>query len=49
LEVTGERDIVLKVEVSTPVELNQVIESIRSLRGVEETYTMLVLKRLSNT
>jgi len=48
LEVTGERDIVLKVEVSTPVELNQVIENIRSFRGVEETYTVLVLKKLSN-
>ena len=48
MEVTGERDIVLKVEVSTPVELNQVIENIRSFRGVEETYTVLVLKKLSN-
>jgi len=49
LEVTGEKDIVLKVEVSTPIELNRVIEGIRSLRGVKETYTMLVLKKLSNS
>ena len=46
VEVTGENDILLRVRAKTPAELNQVIEAIRSARGVRSTYTMLVLRRL---
>ncbi|ALL01780.1 Homocitrate synthase [Pyrodictium delaneyi] len=45
-EVTGENDILLRVRAKNPVELNQVVEAIRSTRGVRETYTMLVLRRI---
>ncbi len=45
-EVTGENDILLRVRARSPAELNQVIEAIRGTRGVESTYTMLVLRRL---
>jgi len=46
LETTGENDILLRVRARTPAELNQVIEAIRSVRGVRSTYTMLVLRKL---
>ncbi|KSW10797.1 2-isopropylmalate synthase [Pyrodictium occultum] len=45
-EVTGENDILLRVRARSPVELNQVVEAIRGTRGVRETYTMLVLRRI---
>ena len=46
VEVTGENDIVLRVSARNPIELNQIIEAVRSTRGVRSTYTMLVLRRL---
>ena len=46
IEVTGENDILLRVRARNPVELNQVVEAIRSVRGVRSTYTMLVLRKL---
>jgi len=49
IEVTGENDILLRVRARNPVELNQVIEAIRSVRGVRSTYTMLVLRRLASS
>jgi len=46
IEVTGENDILLRVRARNPIELNQIIEAIRSVRGVRSTYTMLVLRKL---
>ncbi len=46
IEVTGENDILLRVRARNPVELNQIVEAIRSVRGVSSTYTMLVLRKL---
>ena len=46
VEVTGENDILLRIRAGTPAELNQIIEAIRSVKGVASTYTMLVLRRL---
>jgi len=45
-EVTGEYDIVARVSVGTVEKLNELIEAIRTIRGVEATHTMIVLKSL---
>ncbi|WP_148682486.1 homocitrate synthase [Pyrobaculum neutrophilum] len=45
-EVTGDYDIIVKVVAENTEELNQVIESIREVKGVHSTLTSLVLKEL---
>ncbi len=46
IEITGDYDILAKVEVKDHAMLNQVIETIRSIKGVLSTHTQIVLKRL---
>jgi 2-isopropylmalate synthase len=46
MEISGDYDILLKVEANDTVELNQIIENIRSIKGVKSTLTSLVLKRM---
>lgn len=46
MEISGDYDIIVKVEAKDTNELNQIIESIRSIKGVRSTLTSLVLKKL---
>lgn len=46
MEISGDYDILVKVEAKDTNELNQIIESIRSVKGVRSTLTSLVLKKL---
>ncbi len=46
MEISGDYDILAKVEAKDPVELNAIIESIRSVKGVSSTLTSLVLKKM---
>ena len=46
MEISGDYDIVAKVEARDPTELNNIIENIRSVKGVESTLTSLVLKKM---
>jgi len=46
LEISGDYDIIAKVEAKDSVELNNVIENIRSVKGVSSTLTSLVLKKM---
>lgn len=46
MEISGDYDIVVRVEARDSTELNNVIESIRSVKGVESTLTSLVLKKM---
>ena len=46
MEISGDYDIIVKVEAKDTNELNQIIESIRSVKGVRSTLTSLVLKKL---
>jgi Lrp/AsnC family transcriptional regulator of lysine biosynthesis len=43
-EVTGEYDIIVMARARSPVEMNNLIEFIRSVEGVVATYTMVVLR-----
>ncbi len=45
-EVSGDFDIEVRIRARDTAELNQVIESVRSIRGVESTYTRIILKKL---
>ncbi len=46
MEISGDYDIVAKIKVKDVIELNKVIETIRSIKGVKSTLTSLVLKKL---
>ncbi|MBP1357496.1 MAG: homocitrate synthase [Sulfolobus sp.] len=46
MEISGDYDIIVKVKVKDVIELNRIIESIRSIKGVKSTLTSLVLKKL---
>lgn len=46
MEVTGEYDIAVKVSVKDQVKLNEIVEQIRAIKGVQSTYTQLILKKL---
>lgn len=46
-EVSGEFDIFCVVEAFTLAELNSIIEKIRSLNGVLDTQTFMIMKRVS--
>ncbi len=46
LEISGDYDIIAKVEAKDSVELNNTIENIRSVKGVSSTLTSLVLKKM---
>jgi 2-isopropylmalate synthase len=46
MEISGDYDIIVKVEAKDTNELNQIIESIRSVKGVRSTLTSLVLKKM---
>ncbi|MBW9140411.1 MAG: homocitrate synthase [Candidatus Aramenus sp.] len=46
MEISGDYDILAKVEAKDPVELNTIIENIRSVKGVSSTLTSLVLKKM---
>lgn len=45
-EISGNRDIVVIVDVDNSLKLNDVIENIRSMKNVENTETKLVLKEI---
>ena len=46
MEISGDYDILAKIEAKDPTELNNIIESIRSVKGVSSTLTSLVLKKM---
>ncbi|WP_338601778.1 homocitrate synthase [Sulfolobus tengchongensis] len=46
MEISGDYDILVKVEAKDSNDLNQIIESIRATKGVKSTLTSLVLKRM---
>ncbi len=46
MEVTGEYDIIVKISVRDQQELNNVVETIREVKGVQSTHTQLVLKKM---
>ncbi|NON62148.1 homocitrate synthase [Acidianus sp. RZ1] len=46
MEISGDYDVVARVEAKDNIELNNVIESIRSIKGVTSTLTSLVLKKM---
>jgi len=46
MEISGDYDILVKVEAKDTNELNQTIENIRSVKGVMSTLTSLVLKKM---
>ncbi|TRM73307.1 2-isopropylmalate synthase, partial [Sulfolobus sp. A20-N-F8] len=46
MEISGDYDIIVKVEARDSNELNQIIESIRAVKGVRSTLTSLVLKKM---
>ncbi len=46
-EVTGDFDLVVKVAAPNHLILNDILDAIRGVRGVESTHTQIVLKRLS--
>ncbi len=46
MEITGEYDIVARVSVRDQAELNNIVETIREVKGVQSTHTQLVLKKL---
>lgn len=46
MEITGEYDIAVKVSVKDQVKLNEIVEQIRAIKGVQSTYTQLILKKL---
>lgn len=46
MEISGDYDILVKVEARDSAELNNIVESIRSVKGVESTLTSLVLKKM---
>jgi DNA-binding Lrp family transcriptional regulator len=45
-EISGNRDIVVIVDVDNSLKLNDVIEQIRSMKNVENTETKLILKEI---
>jgi len=46
LEISGDYDILVKVEAKDTIQLNQVIEDLRAIKGVRSTLTSLVLKKM---
>ncbi|AGE71238.1 2-isopropylmalate synthase [Sulfolobus acidocaldarius] len=46
MEISGDYDILVKVEAKDSTELNQIIESIRAVKGVKSTLTSLILKKM---
>ncbi|QGA54334.1 homocitrate synthase [Sulfolobus sp. E5-1-F] len=46
MEISGDYDILVKVQAKDSNELNQIIESIRATKGVRSTLTSLVLKKM---
>jgi len=46
MEISGDYDILVRVEAKDTNELNQIIENIRSVKGVRSTLTSLVLKKM---
>ena len=46
MEISGDYDIIVRVVARDSNELNQIIESIRAVKGVKSTLTSLVLKKL---
>ncbi len=46
MEVTGEYDIIVKISVKDQQELNNIVETIREVKGVQSTHTQLILKKL---
>ncbi len=48
VEVTGQYDVVVRIRAKDHVELNQIVEDIRSVRGVRDTCTQIVLKKLTS-
>jgi len=46
MEISGDYDIIVRVEAKDTNELNQIIEAIRAVKGVESTLTSLVLKKI---
>lgn len=46
MEISGDYDIIAKVEAKDTAELNEIIENIRAVKGVQSTLTSLVLKKM---
>ncbi|WP_369611675.1 homocitrate synthase [Sulfurisphaera javensis] len=46
MEISGDYDVLVKVEAKDTNELNQIIENIRAVKGVNSTLTSLVLKKM---
>ena len=46
MEVSGDYDIMVRIKARDPAQLNQVIEDIRSVKGVGSTLSSLVLKKM---
>ncbi len=46
MEVTGDYDIIARISVKDQQELNNIVETIREVKGVQSTHTQLVLKRM---
>ena len=46
-EVTGDFDLVVRVVAPNHLILNEILDAIRGVKGVESTHTQIVLKRLS--
>lgn len=44
-ELAGDQDIILKVERETAEDINDIVDEIRSLEGIESTKTYMVLNR----
>uniref|UniRef100_A0A2U9IP71 Homocitrate synthase n=1 Tax=Acidianus sulfidivorans JP7 TaxID=619593 RepID=A0A2U9IP71_9CREN len=46
MEISGDYDIIAKIEAKDTTELNSIVENIRSVKGVQSTLTSLVLKKM---
>ncbi|ARM76601.1 homocitrate synthase [Acidianus manzaensis] len=46
MEISGDYDIIAKIEAKDTTELNTIVENIRSVKGVASTLTSLVLKKM---
>jgi len=46
MEISGEYDIVAKISAKEPAQLNQIIEQVRGVKGIRNTTTALVLKKI---
>jgi len=46
MEISGDYDVLVRVEAKDTAELNQTIEAIRGVKGVASTLTSIVLKKM---